>query len=146
MTLINVNNHLSKVLIIVFGTSSYWQPSYSHSICPQACISYNTTYRCLLILITVCFAFSTQVGERRVDWLGLLLDFTTRMSQANVLATHSYLWKAWVGPETIGRLCIGDGFCLIGTLWMTQFLKWQPCHFPVMALCFVVLIYLNVFQ
>ena len=22
---------------------------------------------------------------------------------------------------------------------------WQPCHFPVMALCFVVLIYLNVF-
>ena len=27
-----------------------------------------------------------------------------------------------------------------------HFLKWQPCHFPVMALCFVVLIYLNVFQ
>ena len=26
------------------------------------------------------------------------------------------------------------------------FLKWQPCHFPVMALCFVVLIYLYVFQ
>ena len=25
-------------------------------------------------------------------------------------------------------------------------LKYQPCHFPVMAICFVVLIYLNVFQ
>ena len=30
--------------------------------------------RCLILLITVCFAYSTQVGERRVDWLGLLLD------------------------------------------------------------------------
>ena len=26
------------------------------------------------------------------------------------------------------------------------FLKWHPCHFPVMALSFVVLIYLSVFQ
>ena len=26
------------------------------------------------------------------------------------------------------------------------FLKWQPCHFPVMASSFVVLIYLSVFQ
>ena len=27
-----------------------------------------------------------------------------------------------------------------------SFLRWQPYHFPVMAFCFVVLIYLNVFQ
>ena len=26
------------------------------------------------------------------------------------------------------------------------FLKWQPCHFPLMAFCFVVLIYLHVHQ
>ena len=26
------------------------------------------------------------------------------------------------------------------------FLKWQPCHFPVMALCFVELIFVNVFS
>ena len=26
------------------------------------------------------------------------------------------------------------------------FLKWQPCHFPVMAFCLVVLIFLDVFQ
>ena len=31
-------------------------------------------------------------------------------------------------------------------LSFSVFLKWQPCHFPVMAFCFVVLIYLNVFQ
>ena len=27
----------------------------------------------ITLLITVRFAYSTQVGERRVDWLGLLL-------------------------------------------------------------------------
>ena len=29
---------------------------------------------------------------------------------------------------------------------VTLFLKWQPCHFPVMAFCFAALIYLNVLQ
>ena len=36
----------------------------------------------------------------------------------------------------------------IGELWnqylRNSFLKWQPCHFPVMALCYVVLIFLTV--
>ena len=29
---------------------------------------------------------------------------------------------------------------------VVPFLKWQPCHFPVTALCFVVLVYANVVQ
>ena len=32
---------------------------------------------------------------------------------------------------------------LVHQLGLITFLKWQPCHFPVMAFCFIVLIYLK---
>ena len=37
---------------------------------------------------------------------------------------------------------------LVAPFWnpWRAFLKWQPCHFHVMAFCFVLLIYLNVFN
>ena len=65
----------------------------------------------------------------------------------------STIW--WLNFWTWNSLVIGCWpvmSCLINEwpLWHAAtvhcFLKWQPCHFPVMAQCFVVLIYLNVSQ
>ena len=48
------------------------------------------------------------------------------------------------------NVCVCVCVCVCFTIEPTgqkyMFLKWQPCHFPLMALCFVVLIYLNVLQ
>ena len=66
-------------------------------------------------------------------------------------------WKAWLSVTICGWKgnlpffpLIGNPIkirTLIGPLLISmQFLKWHPCHFPVMALSFVVLIYLSVFQ
>ena len=65
----------------------------------------------------------------------------------------STIW--WLNFWTWNSLVIGCWpvmSCIINEwpLWHATtvhcFLKWQPCHFPVMAQCFVVLIYLNVSQ
>ena len=84
--------------------------------------------RCLIILVTVCFAYSTHVGERRIDWLGLLLDLereqrplkgwncpfpTTSFAESFNLETCSIVWKQakWeskIPMETSFSLKLGE--------------------------------------
>ena len=107
----------------------------------------------------------SKIAEKLVCFVKNLITVVTRKTTYPCLLGRS---RCRVSDEHARSFSSCDGWCsrigcrhhfshhhvanrlgvqvLCGSGYVNLVLKWHPCHFPVMALCFVVLIYLWVFQ
>ena len=86
-------------------------------------------------------------SRRRLKWTGRTRSSRPRSRrltpESGAKVYHSGREPAFCDPKIDRNIffqILGSNLLILNMLpmWKSWFLKWQPCHFPVMALCFVV--------
>ena len=121
-----------------------WSDSFFAPFCLSPFPLWNCFLYVLLLLMSACESYCKSMCEKVSE------SVVMQLHKKYIGRSLRWGWTGWTA--SLYHITVTTTFVnsQLQVLILSVFLKWQPCHFPVMAICFVVFEFTysfhNVFQ